>query len=1176
MTRNLNTPYKLVLVLLFLFAKGHSQDLIIGGDMEAYGSSSNFEYSVGGYSTLSNPLPGNSVAGNNAVTNNPNKFNATFLDVADHTIGVNDIGKMLVVDGGTAGGGQYFWKGGYGGNGFCGLIVGKTYAFSYWVRSISSFVTDPTKQGDIRIDFSNAADITLVLGKTLAPLPSDGWQKVIYRFKATNSCVKINLWDSNTNAVGNDFALDDFSLVEGIPLTVTYSLSYGINGIELFPYISGIGRYVNIVSWSLKGPINADSPLDFKHLIPGKYVLSAVDSDGEKASCDVVIVANPDMLTINGNTTVCEGENLVLTAKGGNSIYQWYSFPTDASIIDPTKAVQTVNPKVNTNYVVTSTASPGTENLIYNSDFSMGNTGFESLQKYYPTNFGNTAQAYSVVNNPHDWDPNFSNCGDHTTGSGNMMVVNGAENAGLSLVWSQAVKVVGTTDYVFSFWVKSLSNENPAKLLVIINGTVYNITPFAAPTNNACGNWVKYSVDYFSGWVSDVAVIQIINTTGAFLGNDFAIDDISLVAPVPLVYANHNITVSSSEKLVLRNNLTSENELQITWDKLPKATGYEVSYSINNGTLINDATITSNLYSVKGLNSGDTVKFFVKPVGNGCFETSEFTTSTYLPCPVPKISIVSQSTCLNPVGSIKLDTPLGNEYEYSLDGINFQSDVLFKDLSENSYTITVHNKTTGCKSVSELAAIKSPRAILPDITASYSYQDCALLLTATSTVTNSTIVWNGSGLERNTSNPAKVSVSGKFTATVKDLDTGCDNTFDLDVNMPIPPVTPSLSRTNGTCSNAYGEIVVTAPLGANYEYSIDGTNYQASVQFSNLVSKKYNVTVKDVLTSCVSLPSSVFLNKPTIEAPKAVINDEILCQNSTAEPLTVIALPGATLNWYGTFATGGTASSLPTVPSTSNLGITTYYVSQTIDLCESERTPIEVNVSGIGESPGFNDFVFCKGDQAPVLDQISPKGIKGIWKPSIIDNLESKSYHFTPLPNQCAVEQDVNVTINEPTLKEIEYEVSEPFEDFQSIKVKVSDSGNYLYQLDNGVLQDNSLFENVKQGYHKITVFDANGCSGPISRDKILVLNLPKFFTPNGDNHNDLWDISNLKFQNEAYIFIYDRYGKLLKQLFPAKDLGWDGTFLGKEMPSSDYWFVVSYSENEIRKEFRGHFSLKR
>ncbi|WP_373693830.1 T9SS type B sorting domain-containing protein, partial [Aequorivita flava] len=36
------------------------------------------------------------------------------------------------------------------------------------------------------------------------------------------------------------------------------------------------------------------------------------------------------------------------------------------------------------------------------------------------------------------------------------------------------------------------------------------------------------------------------------------------------------------------------------------------------------------------------------------------------------------------------------------------------------------------------------------------------------------------------------------------------------------------------------------------------------------------------------------------------------------------------------------------------------------------------------------------------------------------------------------------------------------------------------------------------------------------------------------------------------------------------------GTFGGRPMPSSDYWFRVEYTENEIPKEFKGHFTLKR
>jgi gliding motility-associated-like protein len=48
-----------------------------------------------------------------------------------------------------------------------------------------------------------------------------------------------------------------------------------------------------------------------------------------------------------------------------------------------------------------------------------------------------------------------------------------------------------------------------------------------------------------------------------------------------------------------------------------------------------------------------------------------------------------------------------------------------------------------------------------------------------------------------------------------------------------------------------------------------------------------------------------------------------------------------------------------------------------------------------------------------------------------------------------------------------------------------------------------------------------------------------------------------------------------LKQISPA-GAGWDGTFNGVELPSTDYWFTVEYLENEQQKTFKAHFSLIR
>ena len=72
----------------------------------------------------------------------------------------------------------------------------------------------------------------------------------------------------------------------------------------------------------------------------------------------------------------------------------------------------------------------------------------------------------------------------------------------------------------------------------------------------------------------------------------------------------------------------------------------------------------------------------------------------------------------------------------------------------------------------------------------------------------------------------------------------------------------------------------------------------------------------------------------------------------------------------------------------------------------------------------------------------------------------------------------------------------------------------------------------------------------------------------------DTWVIR-LPSEYNGLITIYDRYGKLIKQI-SSYGAGWDGTFNGITLPSSDYWFKVEYTENNTRKEFKSHFSLKR
>jgi gliding motility-associated-like protein len=153
--------------------------------------------------------------------------------------------------------------------------------------------------------------------------------------------------------------------------------------------------------------------------------------------------------------------------------------------------------------------------------------------------------------------------------------------------------------------------------------------------------------------------------------------------------------------------------------------------------------------------------------------------------------------------------------------------------------------------------------------------------------------------------------------------------------------------------------------------------------------------------------------------------------------------------------------------------------------------------------------------------------------------------------------------------------ITDGFADNDIIEATATGFGVYEYSLDFGAWQDSGRFENVSGGEHTITARDKVGCG--LNSITVLVIDYPLYFTPNGDSINDTWNIKGLVYQNNPQIFIYDRFGKLLKQLDPFGN-GWNGTFNGALLPSSDYWFTVIYNEigSNERKEFSSHFSLKR
>ncbi|EAQ99641.1 T9SS type B sorting domain-containing protein [Maribacter sp. HTCC2170] len=175
----------------------------------------------------------------------------------------------------------------------------------------------------------------------------------------------------------------------------------------------------------------------------------------------------------------------------------------------------------------------------------------------------------------------------------------------------------------------------------------------------------------------------------------------------------------------------------------------------------------------------------------------------------------------------------------------------------------------------------------------------------------------------------------------------------------------------------------------------------------------------------------------------------------------------------------------------------------------------------------------------------------------------------------CSDVRTINVT--ESTTPVITDILIEDLQNNNTVSIITDVTNNVEYRLNDGDFQTSNVFIDIIPGMHTVTVNDTNGCG--TTTEQIVVVGFPKFFTPNGDDNNELWHIAGISNLENPVVFIYDRYGKLLKQLSQT-DSGWDGHFNGNLLPSSDYWFKLTYLDNlgqrSTAKYINNHFSLRR
>lgn len=403
-------------------------------------------------------------------------------------------------------------------NGFC---VGEDTEISFWTRH--SF-------GVTNVTYTAYDDLNNVLSTTTLNL-TNVYQQITFNFVATTPGVRFVIHCNSTGGSGVDIIVEDLLFTQCINTVsedVIYTDCFSQAPFDLFSFFTAIPSGG---VWS--GP-SVLSNGDLGTFDPNVNV-SGIYSYTEMTNCGPVVstvdVSLMNTIDLGNDTTLCAGNAVNLDAGPGFETYEWSNGAT----------TQTIN--VSTPGAYSVVGSNPITNLVANGDFEGGVT---SASNNFTTSYAaGSGGAWGLLSNPGEWaittaanlvHNNFPGCTDHTTGSTNMFVANGASVAN-TVVWSQTVPVTINTDYLFSFWAMRVSNDpNQADLQLYINGVPIG------PVNStgAICNWGQVSDSWNSGGAV-TAVLSIVNQSTSGSGNDFALDDITFS---PVCTTSDTIVVS--------------------------------------------------------------------------------------------------------------------------------------------------------------------------------------------------------------------------------------------------------------------------------------------------------------------------------------------------------------------------------------------------------------------------------------------------------------------------------------------------------------------------------------------------------------------------------------------------------------------------------------------------------
>jgi gliding motility-associated-like protein len=426
---------------------------------------------------------------------------------------------------------------------------------------------------------------------------------------------------------------------------------------------------------------------------------------------------------------------------------------------------------------------------------------------------------------------------------------------------------------------------------------------------------------------------------------------------------------------------------------------------------------------------------------------------------------------------------------------------------------------------------------------------------------------------------------------------------------PVPNVIENTAKKT-LCSGETTSIdLSSAIVGATFSWTVNatgvagataGTGNKIAQLLSNLGSVPGTVdyTITPSVNGCLGTPVTVTI---TVNPLPEVLGTPpgTICSGDTTSITLSPTIAGTTFDWTvaqvgvigATAGTGNTINQILDATGNSQ-GNVTYTITPSLNGCVGSPLDIIINVNP-APKPTLEDGVICVEEATGVayktytLDSgLSDSNYNFQWYlnslpingaiASTYEATQSGDYTVMATNNVTgcyATSEAAKVIASFPGL-DVSTAQTLAFSDNAKVTVTVT-GGNavFEYQLDDGSFQSSNVFEYLKPGPHTITVGDTNGCTN--LTENFFVIGYPKFFTPNGDGPNDSWNVVGLEAQPKSIIYIFDRYGKLIKQISPTGE-GWDGFYIGNPLPATDYWFTVEFSEQSETKLFKAHFSLIR